>query len=129
MKFCTLVEKDKAVKFAMKLLARAKSTIDMTMDLQGEIDHPLPKTYHETLFHLSKKGISIYRRAYGTKTLFKKMRKSFAGVKMFYGSSMNHYQRMLIIDKKMGLFVLNDCVFFTTFVPLIKSLLNYAKIK
>lgn len=129
MKFCTLIDKDKAVKFAMKILLQAKLSIHMTMDLQGEIDHPLPKTYHETLFHLSKRGISIYRRAYGTKTLFKKMRKSFAGVKMFYGGSMNHYQRMLIIDKKRGMFALYDRIFFTTFEPLIKSLLIYAKIK
>lgn len=129
MKYCISVDEDIAVKFAMKLILRAKSTIYMTMDLRGEVDHPLPKTYHETLFHLSKKGICIYRRAYGTKTLFKKMGKSFAGVKMSYGGPMNHYQRMLIIDKKMGMFALNDCIFFTSFEPLIKSLLIYAKIK
>src|SRR3989338_4959792 len=128
MKFCIPLDKDNAVKFAMGLLLRAKLSVHMTMDLQGEVDHPLPKTYHETLFHLSKKGINIYRRSYGTKTLFKKMRTSFDGVKMFYGGTMSHYQRMLIIDKSMGMFALNGNIFFTTFEPLIKSLLIYAKI-
>lgn len=129
MKFCTPVDKDKSVKFAMALLLRANLCIHMTMDLQGEVNNPLPKKYHEELSHLSKKNINIYRYAYGNKILFKKMRASFAGVKMIYGGPMNHYQRMLIIDKKVGMFALGGNIFYTTFKPLIQSLLIYAKIK
>lgn len=113
----------------MRLLRYSKKSIHTTMDIQSEVDSPLPKKYHDLIARRAKHGIHIYRYAYGTKLMFNKIKNNYEGVQMYYGGSINHYQRMLIIDKKMGMFGLEENIFFTLFQPLIKSLLDYAKIK
>ncbi|MFH0773777.1 MAG: hypothetical protein V1922_05705 [bacterium] len=129
MKFCRSINKKNAVQNAMKLVRSSVKSVHMTMDMQGEIDSPLPKTYHNLIEQKAKQGIQMYRYTYGKKTLFNKIKSSYKGVKMYYCGTMNNYQRMLIIDKKIGMFGLNGNIYFTRFEPLIKSLLDYAKIK
>lgn len=129
MKFCSQIDKKNAVKNAMKLLRCSKKSIHTTMDMQSEIDSPLPKKYHNLIARRAKQGIQIYRYAYGNKAIFNKMKLFYKGVQMYYGGTTNNYQRMLIIDKKMGMFALGDLILLTSFEPLIKSLLDYAKIK
>jgi len=87
------------------------------------------KKYHALITQRAKHGIHIYRYVYGTKPMFNKIKNNYEGVQMCYGGSMNRYQRMLIIDKKMGMLGLGGNIFLTQFEPLIKSLLDYAKIK
>lgn len=128
MKFCQLIKKEKVFKMAMSLISKAKDNIFMTMNLEEEMKRPLPKTYHNALAKLAKKEVIITRYGFGSKRLFNNLKKKYKGVVMYYGGSLNKYQRMLIIDKKKGLFALNDNVYFTSFSPLIKSLMCYVKI-
>lgn len=125
MKFCTQINTNSAVKFAMKLLLSSKKSVYMTMDMQGEIDRPLPKEYHNLIAQLAIHNVSIHRYMFGEKKLFNKMRGKFDGVQAHYGGKMNKYQRMLIIDERVGMFGVNGNVFFTKFKPLINSLLSY----
>lgn len=113
----------------MRLVRGSAKSIYMTMDMQEEIDSPLPKTYHDLIEQKAKRGIQIHRYMYGKKTIFNKMMKLYKGVKIYYGGTLNNYQRMLIIDKRIGMFGLNGSIYITQFDPLIKSLLDYAKIK
>jgi len=129
MKFCRLVNKKNAITNAMRLLRCSKRSVHATMDIQSEIDSPLPKKYHALITRRAKHGIHIYRYVYGTKPMFNKIKNNYEGVQTCYGGSMNRYQRMLIIDKKMGMLGLGGNIFLTQFEPLIKSLLDYAKIK
>lgn len=129
MKFCRLVDKKNVITSAMRLLRCSKKSIHTTMDIQSEINSSLPKRYHDLIARRAKHGIHIYRYAYGTKPMFNIIKNNYEGVQMYYGGTINHYQRMLIIDKKMGMFGLEENIFFTLFEPLIKSLLDYAKIK
>lgn len=128
MNFCTPINKKSVIISAMSLLSEAKKTIYVTMKMQSEVDHPLPKKYHNLITQLAKHNISINRYMFGEKKLFNKLRGRFDGVHIHYGGEMELYQRMLIVDKKKGLFALNNKVFFTDFKPLIKSLLKYVKI-
>jgi hypothetical protein len=129
MKFCKPINKKNVVQNAMKLVQNSVKCVHMTMDMQGEIDFPLPKKYHDLIEQKARQGTQIYRFAYGKKTLFNKMMTLYKGVKMYYGGDMNTYQRMLVIDKKIAMFGLNGNIYVTQFGPLIKSLLDYAKIK
>jgi hypothetical protein len=129
MKFCRPINKKSAVQNAMRLVRGSAKSIYMTMDMQEEIDSPLPKTYHDLIEQKAKRGIQIHRYMYGKKTIFNKMMKLYKGVKIYYGGTLNNYQRMLIIDKRIGMFGLNGSIYITQFDPLIKSLLDYAKIK
>jgi hypothetical protein len=129
MKFCRSINKNNAVQNAMKLVRNSVKSVHMTMDMQGEIDSPLPLKYHNLIEQKANQGIQIYRYAYGKKTHFNKMKTAYKGAKMYYGGTLNNYQRMLIIDKKSGMFGLDGNIYFTQFEPLIKSLLDYAKIK
>ena len=112
----------------MNLIKSSKKNINMTMDLKEEIEKPLPKIYHNTLSKLAKKSIIITRYGFGSKQLFNNFKNKYKEVIMYYGGSLNKYQRMLIVDEKQGLFVVNGIVFFSRFKPLIKSLLKYVKI-
>jgi len=67
MKFCTPINTNNAVRFAMKLLLSSKESVDMTMDMQGEIDHPLPQRYHHLIARLVKCKITVARYMYGEK--------------------------------------------------------------
>ncbi|KKQ24225.1 MAG: hypothetical protein US38_C0006G0056 [Candidatus Roizmanbacteria bacterium GW2011_GWC1_37_12] len=128
MKFCTPINTNNAVRFAMKLLLSSKESVDMTMDMQGEIDHPLPQRYHHLIARLVKCKITVARYMYGEKKLFEEIKNRYEGVRVYYGGKMDRYQRMLIIDKKKGMFALNGNIFFTTFKPLINSLFIYISV-
>jgi len=129
MKFCQEIKKGKVLARAMQLITTAKKTVDMTMDMVEEIAQPLPKKYHRNLVFLVKKGIKINRYAFGPKKLLKIIKGKYSEINLHYGGSLKNYQRMLIVDKNKGLFALGNQVFYTSFEPLVNSLLNYAKIE
>jgi len=128
MKFCSTINKEVAVINAMALLRKAKKTVYMTMDMRGEIDHPLPQKYHHLITRLVKRKITVTRYMYGERELFEKTKNRYEGVQVYYGGKINRYQRMLIIDKKRGMFALNGNIFFTAFKPLVNSLLSYVSV-
>ncbi|PIV09846.1 hypothetical protein COS31_00465 [Candidatus Roizmanbacteria bacterium CG02_land_8_20_14_3_00_36_15] len=128
MKFCEEVPKEKIIETALNLINKSKKSINMTMDMSDEINSPLPKQYHKQLRFNLKRGIKINRYVYGSKKLIKKIKNLYPEIKIHFGGKIILYQRMLIIDKRLGIFSLNNKVFFTNFEPLVKSLLKYAKI-
>lgn len=128
MKFCQSIKKERVFTTAMKLISSAKKNIFMTMNMQEEILKPLPKIYHNNLFKLAKKRITITRYGFGSKQLFNKIKNKYKGVNMFYGGNLNRYQRMLFIDNEKGLFALSGNIYLTSFKPLVKSLIDYIKI-
>ena len=128
MKFCSTINKEVAVANAMTLLRKAKKNIHLTMDMQGEIDHPLPQKYHHLIARLVKRKIMVVRYMYGDINLFEKMKNRYEGVRVYYGGKIDRYQRMLIIDKRRGMFALNGNIFFTAFKPLVNSLLSYVSV-
>lgn len=128
MKFCTQIQKEKVIKKALSLLKRAKERIDTTMDLKEELDRPLPSSYHENLAKLSKRGVVISRYTYGGRKDHEQMKKMHPEINTYYMGKIPQYQRMLIIDKSFGLFALSGNVYFTSFPPLVQSLLKYVKI-
>jgi len=128
MKFCEEVPKEKIIETALNLINKSKKSINMTMDMSDEINSPLPKQYYKQLRFNLKRGIKINRYVYGSKKLIKKIKNLYPEIKIHFGGKIILYQRMLIIDKRLGIFSLNNKVFFTNFEPLVKSLLKYAKI-
>lgn len=128
MKFCQKIKKEKVLNIAINLIIKSKKTINMTMDMQEEINNPLPQKYHKKLVKLIKNGVEINRYVFGPKKLLKKIKKSYPEIKTHFGGSLEKYQRMLIVDGKQGLFAVNGIVFFSRFKPLINSLLEYVKI-
>lgn len=128
MKFCKQIQKDKIIKKALSLLKRAKERIDTTMDLKEELISPLPMAYHENLAKLSKREVVVSRYTYGGRKNYEKMKKMYPTINTYYMGKMELYQRMLIIDESFGLFALSGNVYFTSFPPLVQSLLKYVKI-
>lgn len=128
MKFCQEIKKEKVLEFAMNLIGSSKKNIDMTMHLEEEIKKPLPNKYHKKLAELARNNILVNRYTYGAKKLFNIIKLRYPEINTHYKGSVQKYQRILIIDKEKGLFNLNGHVFFTSYKPLIKSLLKYVKI-
>ena len=128
MKLCTEVNKNQVLQFALKLVNRAKKNITATMDMDEEIKNPLPAIYHKKLKELSKKGIVINRYVYGPKKLLNVIKKMYPEIITHYAGSIENYQRMLIVDKNEGIFRMKNGVFYTSFKPLVLSLLKYVKI-
>lgn len=128
MKFCQEIKKEKVFDMAMDLINKSKKNINITMNIEEELNNPLPKKYHQKLILLLKRGIKINRYVFGPKKLLKKIKKRYPEIKTHFGGSLEKYQRMLIVDEKQGLFAVNGIVFFSRFKPLIKSLLKYVKI-
>jgi sugar-specific transcriptional regulator TrmB len=128
MSFCEEIKKE-VINKAISLIKSSKKIIEMTMNMEEELVNPLPQKYHGLLKKLVKKNIKISRYTYGDKKLVSKIKDLYPQINIIYSGNLNKYQRMLIIDRNYGLFSINGKVFFTNFKPLIKSLLEYAKIK
>lgn len=128
MKYCQEIKKDNVFKKALVLIDKAKKSIDVSMDIEEEINQPLPPKYHKKLLQIIHKGIKTKRLVYGQKKLFKKITTLYPNVNTVYKGGIKKYQRFLIIDKKMGLFSIGSLFFFSRYQPLIKSLLEYANI-
>lgn len=128
MKFCKQIKNEEILKVALSLVNSAQRSVDMTMDLDAEINNPLPQDYHNTLNELYKKKVRLSRYTYGTKKYFFLMKKKYPHIKTVYKGGLVSYQRMLIIDRSFGLFALSGNVYFTSFLALVQSLLKYVKI-
>lgn len=128
MKFCQSVTKKRVLPTAMKLVQSAKKEILVSMNVDEELDIPLPDAYHTCISRKIEQGIVVKRFAFGSKRVYQKLKHHYKGVHFYYCGDISHYQRMLITDKKRGLFDLDGTVFYTTFIPLISSLVKYIKI-
>lgn len=128
MKFCRLLPKEAVVLTAMRLLRSAQKDVITTMDVDEEIQSPLPPAYHRLIARKAGEGIVVKRFGFGSKQAFSKLAKHYPGVQFVYAGANSTYQRLLVIDRKKGLFALRGVVFITDFVPLVASLVKYIKI-
>lgn len=127
MKFVRQVQPSDVVFFATRLVKRAKMEVFMTMDMVEESRNPLPQTYHRLVSLKAAGGISVIRYGYGPKTLFRQLSKTFADIHFRYGGSLSGYQRMLLVDKRYGLFRIGDRIYYTTVTELVSALRVFAE--
>ena len=90
------------------LINKAKKIIEMTMDMEEEIKSPLPLNYHKNLAKLFEKGIKINRYVYGAKKFTSIIKNLHPEISTIYVSNLENYLRILIIDKKEGIFKLKN---------------------
>lgn len=128
MKFCQIIATSKVLSKAMSLVASAQKEVVVTMDVDEELKYPLPKEYHALIEQQANKRRVVRRYGFGSKSAFNKMEREHTGVLSFYVGRRRQYQRMLVIDRKKGLFVVGGQVFFTDFAPLAASLVNYVEV-
>lgn len=128
MKFCRIVQKKRVFSTAMKLARSARREIIVTMDVDEEMQSPLPSTYDRLIARKVREGVVVKRFGFGSKRTFTKLAKQYTGIQFVYAGDMRVYQRMLIVDRKRGMFELGGKIFYTEFPPLIESLVNYIEI-
>lgn len=128
MKFCDQILKKKAVGLAKKLVAGAKKEIIATMNVDEEVAHPLPQFYHDLLTKKVYEGIRVTRYGFGSIRMFKKLKRRYPVIGFLYAGSLKHYQRMLIVDKKHGMFGLGGKIFYTEYASLALHFVKYVEI-
>ena len=128
MKFCKVIQNKFVLQSALKLVRSAHKEILATMDMTREIKSPLPVKYHRLIAHKASEGMVIKRLGFGPKRAFTMLVKQNAGIRFVYAGEMNAYQRLLIVDRRRGMFGLGETIFYTEFVPLIDSLVKYTEI-
>ncbi len=127
MKFITQVQSSDVVHFATRLVKRAKIEVFMTMDMVEESRQPLPQNYHRLVSLQAASGISVIRYGYGPKIMYKQLAKKFADIQFRYGGNLSGYQRMLLVDKRYGLFRVDDRIYYTTVTDLVSALRVFAE--
>jgi hypothetical protein len=128
MKLYSQISKKQAIEFAKNLVIKAKKEIIATMNVDEEYSHPLPESYHNLLAKKVGNGIMVTRYGFGSIRVFKKLQSHYPVIRFLYVGKIDSYQRMLITDKKRGMFAVGNKFFYTDFVPLIESLVKYIKI-
>ena len=128
MKFCVKIEKYDVLAKALLLVKKAQKEIIVTMNMQEEIVAPLPSIYHKLLDKKIDGKLKVIRYGYGRKELFNKLKKKYARITFIYKGSIRKYLRMIVIDRKRGMFSVNGQVFYTGFRPLVLCLMIYADI-
>lgn len=128
MKLYSQISKKQAIKFAKKLVVEAKKEIIATMNVDEEYSHPLPESYHDLLAKKVGEGIVVTRYGFGSMRVFKKLQPHYPVIRFLYVGKIDNYQRMLITDKKSGMFAIGGKFFYTDFVALVESLVKYIKI-
>lgn len=128
MKLYFRIPKNKAVGHASKIIRSAKYNIIATMDVGEEYANPLPKSYHNLLARKTREGIAVIRYGFGSTRICKMVKKNYKEIPFVYAGTLKRYQRMLIIDGKRAMFVLEGIIFYTEFVPLVNSLVKYVEI-
>jgi hypothetical protein len=129
MKFAQALEPEKVIDTALFLVSDAKAEITATMNVNEEVRLPLTAEYHLAITEVISRGVKVIRFGYGKKENFGALKKIYKTQKIEfkYAGKLDTYQRMLIIDRKKGIFKLNDTVFYTEFLPLVQSLVKYVE--
>ncbi|MCX6793561.1 MAG: hypothetical protein NTY06_00465 [Candidatus Gottesmanbacteria bacterium] len=128
MKFCRQVSQEAILLTAMRLFRSAHKEVITTMDMDEEMQSPLPPAYHRLVASKAGKGIVVRRFGFGSKRAFTTLAKHYAGIQFVYAGTKNTYQRMLVVDRKRAMFGLGGTIFYTEFIPLIESLVKYIQI-
>ncbi|MFH1720613.1 MAG: hypothetical protein ABH856_03340 [Patescibacteria group bacterium] len=128
MKLYSQISKKQAVGFAKELVVEAKKEIIATMNVDEEYSHPLPESYHDLLAKKAGGGINVTRYGFGSLRVFKTLQQYYPAIRFLYAGKIDSYQRMLIVDKKRGMFALDSKIFYTDFAPLALHFVKYIEI-
>ncbi len=128
MNICTSISKHRAVEVAMRLVGGAKTEIVVTMQVEEELVHPLPLSYHKLLEKKVREKIVVTRYGFGSQSTFQKLAPRYRSIRFLYAGRTERYQRMLIVDRKKGLFSFEGKIFYTQYPALAAFFVKYVEI-
>lgn len=123
------IDKKDILSQVTKAVKSAKEEVVATMLLSEERISPLPHVYHELLKEKLVNGVKIKRLGFGTRgdytIINNRLVMDSKNYHFRYVSSISEYQRLLVIDKKIFFFGLDELFFQSSYPPLIKAFLEF----
>lgn len=111
-----------------KAVNNAQKEILATMLLSQELENPLPKSYHSLLVKKTLEGVKLQRLGFGTKEEYNQINSLYLFSKNYNIKHVVHtkkYQRMIVVDRKILFFGVEDSFFTATYRPLILAFVAY----
>lgn len=126
------VNKNKIIKEVRNEIADARKEIFATMLMSDELGKPLPESYHRLLQKKTEEGIYLNRLGFGTKEEYNQINKNYTftkNYKLVCVSDLKEYQRLIIIDREIVFFAIENRFFKSTYSPIIRAFLDYFESK
>ncbi len=124
-----LIDNKNILILVKKCVFCAKHEIISTMLLREEVKSPLPTSYFNLLRKKVMDKVILYRLGFGNRkdyvTINRRIGFSNQNYVFRYMGNSSSYQRMIIIDKKILFFGVEDLFFQSTHKPIIKAFSDY----
>jgi len=125
--FANTVESSQVLETAISLVKTAKQQILVTKCAGVQSTVTPDDRYFTVLQQKIAEGIDVHRVFFGTQQECELDKSNNPQVIYHYGGPQEAYQRMIMIDQHVAMFLLGETFCMTSYLPLVSSLLQYCE--